>query len=123
MWTRFDQFAKRMTRAGFGPGGPVHTDQEVSPDARRIDVWFTPVAPAVEELLRPLGLLGRMGFTACTLEAFHRTPGGVEVMDCVCKHHLFRGQLVRREPRTPLPVQWIVSSGRPESALSGLWFR
>ena len=122
MRSRFDQFIKQMTRAGFAPGGPVHTDQEVSPDARRIDVWFTPEAPGAEEALRPLGLLGRIGMTACTLEAFHRTPGGMEVMDCICKQHLFRVMLARRAPRTPLPVQWVISSGRPETALVGLRF-
>lgn len=122
MRTPFDQFAKQMARAGFAPAGPVHTDEEVSPDARRIDIWFTPTAPGVEEALRPLGLLGRIGLTACTLEPFHRTPGGLDVMDCVCKQHLFRGILSRREPQTPLPTQWIISSGRPDTALSGLRF-
>ncbi len=42
MRSRFDQFAKQMIREGFAPGGAVETDAEVSPDARRIDVWFTP---------------------------------------------------------------------------------
>lgn len=122
MHGRFDQFAKLMARAGFTPAGAVRTDEEVSPDARRVDIWFTPRGPEAERELARLGLLGRIGITACTLEPFHCTPSGIEVMDCVCKQHLFRGQLRQREPSTPLPVQWIVSSGRPETALTGLRF-
>lgn len=122
MRSRFDQFAKQMVRAGLSAGGAVHTDEEVSPDARRIDIWFTPAGDGVERALRPPGLLGRIGLAACTMEPFHQTPRGLDVMDCVCKHHLFRGVLSRREPQTPLPVQWIISSGRPEGALAGLKF-
>lgn len=122
MRSRFDQFAKQVTGLGFSRAGPVHTDEEVSPDARHIDIWFTP-GPAAAATLAPLGLLGRIGSAACTLEPFHCTPGADEVMDCLFKQHVFRGILARRSPETALPTQWIVSSGRPNTALAGLRFK
>ncbi len=119
----FDQFVKRLVRKGFSPGGRVETEAEVTPDARRVDVWFVPDAGRAREVLRPLGLLGRMGLTSCTLEPFHATPSGEQVADCVAKHRFFCVELVRRKPRPPVPTQWIISSGRPTDALAGLNFR
>lgn len=118
MRNRFDQFAKLVTREALAPGGAVETDAEVSPDAKRIDIWFTP-----DPALAPLGILGRIARAACTVEPFHRAPDGRELMDCICKHHLFRCMLAERASRPQLPTQWILSSGRPSSALSGLCFR
>lgn len=122
MRTRFDQFAKQMTRAALGRGGTVQTDQEVSPDAGHIDVWFTPARGGAVEALSVLGMLGRIGYSACTLEPFHRTPDSLEVMDCVCKHHYFRKLLARGDASVALPLQWLVSAGRPVAALLGLQF-
>jgi hypothetical protein len=123
MRSRFDQFDKQMAREGLAPGGHVETDAEVSPDARRIDIWFTPNPEVPFEVLAHLGLLGRIARTACTIEPFHDTPDGNVVMGCVCKHYLFRELLARRDPPPPPPVQWIISSGRPASALDGLCFK
>jgi len=123
MRSRFDQFIKQLTSAAYRPGGAVETDAEVSPDARRIDLWFTPRPGDSERVLLPLGLLGRFGHTACTLKSFHQTPGGLEVIDCLFKHHLFRRLLAARDPPPPLPIRWILSAGRPEEALAGLLFR
>jgi hypothetical protein len=122
MRSRFDQFAKQMARTGLAPGGTVETDAEVSPDAHRIDVWFTPNPDLPASTLTHLGLLGRIARAACTIEPFHQTPGGDETMGCVAKHHFFCKALARREPAPPLPVQWIVSSGLPTTALAGLHF-
>jgi hypothetical protein len=123
MRSRFDQFDKQMAREGLAPGGHVETDAEVSPDARRIDIWFTPNPDVPFEVLAHLGLLGRIARTACTIEPFHDTPDGDVVMGCVCKHYFFRALLARRERPPPPPVQWIISSGRPTGALDGLCFK
>src|SRR5271170_4289033 len=64
MRNRFDQFAKLMTREGYAPAGAVETDAEVSPDAARIDVWFTPNPALRASTLAHLGLLGRLARTA-----------------------------------------------------------
>src|ERR1700744_5017071 len=100
-----------MAPGGGARAGVVETDAEVSPDAARIDVWFTPDPTRAAAALAPLGLLGRMARTACTLEPFHETPDGEAIMGCLSKHHLFRSLLRRRTPAPPLPLQWIISSG------------
>lgn len=123
MRNRFDQFAKLMMREGYAPAGAVETDAEVSPDAARIDVWFTPNPALRASTLAHLGLLGRLARTACTVEPFHATPDGDEIMGCICKHHLFRRVLARRTLPPPLPIQWIISSGRPRGAITGAAFR
>jgi hypothetical protein len=120
---RFDQFVKRLARKGFSPGGRVETEAEVTPDARRIDVWFVPFPGRAHKVLAPLGLFGRMGQASCTLEPHHSTPSGNQVADCFAKHRLFCCELARRKPSPPMPTQWIISSGRPSAALIGLNFR
>lgn len=122
MHNRFDQLVKRLARRGLTPIGRVETEVEVSPDSMRIDVWFWPHAGRGRPALAPLGLLGRMARRSCTLEPFHRTPTGDQVADCVVKHRLFCRELRRRKPPAPAPVQWIIASGRPAAALSGLRF-
>lgn len=178
MRNRFDQFAKQMAGKVLATEGTVRTDEEVSPDAGHIDIWFTPRHAGRSNqnkgenkgeaqggrALASLGMLGRMARVPFTMEPFHRTPDGREVMAAVSKHHYFRhrlaghrstapaergspammvqGQFSRSEPPLAtaaprrrgterargdhpkvLPVQWIVSSGRPASALRGLRFR
>jgi hypothetical protein len=127
MRNRFDQLTKLVTRKAYSPGGMVETDAEVSPDAKRIDIWFTPdptlPRSILDAILDPLGLLGRIGRTPVTIEPFHEPPDGLELMDCVIKHHIFRRMLAARDPAPPLPRQWILSAGRPSLALAGLWFR
>lgn len=123
MHNRFDQLVKRLVREGLSPGGRVETEAEVAPDALRVDVWFVPHAGRAARVLAPLGLLGRMARSSCTLEPYHRTPSGDQAADCVAKHRFFWRQLARRKPRPAMPMQWIVSSGRPSAALAGLGFR
>jgi hypothetical protein len=120
---RFDQLVKRLVREGLSPGGRVETEAEVTPDALRIDVWFVPHASRAPRVLAPLGLLGRMAKASCTLEPYHRTPSGDQAADCIAKHRFFWRELARRKPRPPMPMQWIVCSGRPSAALAGLGFR
>jgi hypothetical protein len=120
---RFDQLVKRLVRMGLSPAGHVETEAEVTPDALRIDVWFVPSARRAPRVLAPLGLLGRMARTSCTLESYHCTPSGDQVADCIMKHRLFCRDLARRTPRPPLPMQWILSSGDPKAALAGFRFR
>ncbi|MEO7330411.1 MAG: hypothetical protein ABI193_17680 [Minicystis sp.] len=123
MRSPFDQLVKRLAREGFAPGGHVETEAEVSPDPQRIDVWFWPDASRVRKVVAPLGLFGRMGLRSCTLEPFHRTPTGAQVVDCLVKHRLFCRDLARRTPRPPAPLQWIICAERPTAALAGLCFR
>lgn len=119
MRTVFEQLVKQVVREAASPAGAIETEAEVSPDAQRVDLWFNP-DPARLSHLAPFGLLGRICRRACTLEAFHRPPGEAELLACLRKHLGFRHVLSLREPPPPAPLQWVISAGRPASAISGL---
>jgi len=121
MSTRFDKFGKQMIYKALSGGGPVETDAEVPVDTRRIDLWFMP-DPARGGDRSHLGLLGRLTDAACTMEFYHCTPDGDELAGCMIKHGNFRHFLSLRSPELPIPIQWVISSGRPESGIKGLCF-
>jgi hypothetical protein len=120
--TRFDDFGKQMIRAALETRGPVETDAEVSADTRRIDVWFMPDLTH-ERVADDLGLLGRITGVASTFELFHCTPRGDELAACLVKHGEFRHFLSLRKLPPPVPMQWVISSGRPHRGIKGLWLR
>lgn len=122
MYTRFDQFGKQMVRAALAMRGSIETDAEVPADTRRIDLWFVP-GSARELGTDHLGLLGRITAGASTLEFFHCTPSGDELASCLIKHGQFRHYLMLRKTPPPIPIQWVISSGRPERGIEGLWLR
>ena len=70
-----------------------------------------------------LGLLGLITAGPSTLEFFHNTPNGDELAGCLIKHGEFRHCLSLRKQPPPTPTQWVISSGRPESGIEGLWLR
>jgi hypothetical protein len=114
--TRFDRAGKDLLRASLEPDGPFESDAEVSPETQRADAWFTP-DPERPATRRDLGLLYRLTETACLLEPFHAAPGEDEAGECVRKVLNFRHVLSLRDPAPPLPVLWILSAGRPSSAI------
>ena len=120
--TRFDQAGKQLVRDALEGHCSVETDAEVPADTRRIDLWVTP-----REASAPLpdhpGLLGRITSGSVTLEFFHNTPSGEELRVCLIKHGEFRHFLSRRKTLPPLPIQWVISSGRPDDGIKGLGFR
>jgi hypothetical protein len=122
MRTRFDQFGKQMVRTALETRGPVETDAEVPADTRRIDLWFMP-DPARNAVPDQLGVLGPIAGGPSTLEFFHNTPSGDELAACLIKHGEFRHFLSLRRTPPPVPTQWVVSSGRPDSGIDGLWLR
>jgi len=58
-----------------------------------------------------------------TLEFFHNTPSGEDLHVCLIKHGEFRHFLSRRKTLPPIPIQWVISSGRPDAGIVGLAFR
>jgi hypothetical protein len=56
-------------------------------------------------------------------EFFHDTPNGRKLAACMIKHGAFRHILSLREPRPPIPMQWVISAGRPRGGMKGLWLR
>jgi hypothetical protein len=122
MRARYDRFGKQMIRDLLEGRCYVETDAEVPADTRRIDVWVTPYEMGASPP-EHLGLLGRVTGGAVTLELFHNTPNGDELAACLLKHGEFRHFLSRRKTPPPLPIQWVISSGRPDAGIEGLGFR
>jgi hypothetical protein len=123
MRNRYDQFGKQIVRAALEGHLAVETDAEVPAETRRIDLWFMPRETRVA-LPEHLGLLGTIASRAGTIELFHSTPGNHQLIACLIKHGEFRLDLPRRTaaPPLPLPIQWIISSGRPDGGIEGLAF-
>ncbi len=120
--TPFDRFGKQMVRDAVEDRCSVESDAEVPASTRRIDLWVTPR----EGCTSPpdhLGLLGRITSGSVTLEFFHNTPSGDELHLCLIKHGEFRNFLSRRKTLPPVPIQWVISSGRPDAGIEGLGFR
>ena len=122
MRTRFDQFGKQMVRTALETRGPVETDAEVAADTRRIDLWFMP-NPARGSEPDHLGVLGRIADGPSTFEFFHNTPSGEDLAACLIKHGEFRHVLSLRKTPPSVPTQWVISSGRPDGGIDGLWLR
>jgi len=120
--TRFDLFGKDMVSTALETCGPVVTDAEVPADPRKIDLWFMPDSTR-EPVPDYLGLLARLLAGPSTLEFFHNTPNGDELAACVVKHGMFRHRLLLRKEPPPIPIQWVISSGRPKDGIEGLWLR
>jgi Domain of unknown function (DUF4351) len=122
MRTPYDRFGKQMVRDALEGRCSVETDAEVPADTRRIDLWVTP-REACASLPDHLGLLARITSRSVTLEFFHNTPSGEDLHVCLIKDGEFRNFLSRRKTLPPLPIQWVISSGRPDAGIDGLGFR
>jgi hypothetical protein len=120
--TPFDRFGKQMVRDAVEDRCSVESDAEVPASTRRIDLWVTPREGCASPLDH-LGLLGRITSGSVTLEFFHNTPSGDELHVCLIKHGEFRNFLSRRKTLPPVPIQWVISSGRPDAGIEGLGFR
>ena len=118
----FDRFGKQLVRDALAGRCSVESDVGVPADTRHIDLWVTPrdahAAPP-----EGLGFLGRITSNVVTLEFFHNTPSGEELRVCLIKHGEFQHFLSRQKTLPPLPVQWVISSGRPDAGIDGLGFR
>jgi hypothetical protein len=120
--TPFDLLGKQLVRDAVEGRGSVETDAEVPAHTRHIDLWFTP-RDASSALQDHLGLLGRIIGRSVTIEFFHNTPSAEELHVCLLKHGEFRHFLSRQKTLPPVPVLWVISSGRPDSGIDGLGFR
>jgi hypothetical protein len=120
--TPFDRFGKQLVRDAVEGICSVEANAEVPADARHIDLWVTPREAAASPPDH-LGLLGRITSGSVTLEFFHNTPSGDELATCLIKHGEFRHFLSRQKTLPPVPVQWVISSGRPDAGIHGLGFR
>lgn len=119
--TPFDRFGKQMVSAAVEGRCTVESDAEVPASTRRIDLWISPREGSPPPPAH-LGLLGRITSRAATLEFFHNTPSGEDLLVCLVKHAEFRFFLSRRKTLPAIPVQWVISSGYPEAGIQGLRF-
>jgi hypothetical protein len=120
--TPFDWLGKQLVRDALDGRCSVESDAEVPANARRIDLWVTPHEAGASPPDH-LGLFGRIISGSVTLEFFHNTPSGEELHVCLIKHGEFRHFLSRRKSLPPLPLHWVISSGRPDAGIDGLGFR
>jgi len=110
-----DQCSKQLACATLGDSGTVTTDAEIAPDAQRADFFYDP-DPTRDADRAKLGLLGLLVATPCLLEFFSGVPSIEEVRGCLRKHLNFWHAREKKKPATP-PMLWILSAGRPVSAL------
>jgi hypothetical protein len=126
MRMQFDQLAKSILDKLLRPVGTVHPQHEVRGTVQAVDIWFEPQPGHAAERAR-MGPLGRISEDACMLEPFHGTPGLREVRACIRKqYNLAHWQEQEGRPEAaelPFPRLWILSTGRPESVLSGYEMR
>lgn len=117
----FDYFAKRVVQTAVAPACVnSSTEHEVHHDPQRADLFIEPDPKRVASLA-PFGMLGRFCRRVCVLEFFHGTPGLMHVEACILKILALRSE--RRRKKLSEPIQWIIVSGVPRTALRELGFR
>jgi len=115
-----DKRAKILLEAFHSQWAEVHPEGEVTRQQQSVDMVVAPRPGEVRDLGLPL--LRRMSGQLCLFEVFHNTPGLAEVRGCIRKqlgyHHQMEMAARRMKQQRPsVPPLWILSSGRPETAL------
>jgi hypothetical protein len=119
MRTRFDQFSKRVLAACLAQAGSVETERETSHEPQTIDLWFVPERRR-RHALRMVPVLGSIARNAAVIEPFHQPPSVGQILRCVGKQQAVHQELLRANALAPLPTLWILSAGRPRSAIHQL---
>ncbi|WP_204106700.1 MULTISPECIES: hypothetical protein [Spirulina sp. CCY15215] len=123
-----DQFAKQYLEGLLAPLGKVKIGQEVSPEVRQVDVYFSPL-PTPSPSPPNLGLLGQMVETPCSLEPFRNSPSKTDIRNCMLKLYSLHSQLQRKAKRknqtlteTELPQLWILTPSASDRLLNSFGF-
>ena len=117
----FDQLLKEILCRLSAPFGEARPSEKLGSEPQEADIVFfarwTPV-----EVSQELSLLARMFSATCIVEGYHRTPGLDLVLGCMRKQLVLHHRLVQAEPEQtmPVPALWILSAGKPKSAIEGL---
>ncbi len=121
MATRYDQFGKQMLRAGLESRGTFTPEHEVSPEPQYADGYFVPNL----QLASPVAatMLGRITETPTSFEMFSTCLDALEAEGCLRKHFNLRHILRKSVDDSRLPRQWLMSTGKPVSALEKTWGR
>src|SRR5437016_1501992 len=121
-----DQLVKRALEQVLDARGVVYLQMETGlVDVQYIDVYFEPYP--LTGGVRPgcMGLLDRMSTQPCLIEPFSKTPGLEAIWESQRKHltlhhrkYLDARRAAKEEmPVPPLPPLWVLTRGRPETAL------
>ncbi|BAU09631.1 hypothetical protein LEP3755_01020 [Leptolyngbya sp. NIES-3755] len=116
----FDEFSKQLFEALLSPYGRVTIDQNVSGEARRIDIYFEPTDSAQ---LDPdeLGQLAQLSTTKSLFEPFRNPPSSTDVRTCAMKLYMLHAELNRAGdrilPDSELPQLWILASSVSDCVL------
>ncbi len=125
MRNKLDQIAKALLGTLMPPAAVVEIAREIPGQVLVADLWVESIGAHANELAR-LGALGTMiGLGPCLLEPFSKPPGVREVRSCMLEqlsldHHLFREATREKRPELTFPKLWIISSGRPETAIDAM---
>ena len=122
MRSRFDQFSKAILADCLSEAGDVVTQRETSPEPQQIDVWFLPHKGKQQLAIHTRPVLEAVARHAALVEAFHQTPSTREILSCIGKQQSIHAELLRTDQKAPLPLLWIVSSGRPRTSMRELGF-
>ncbi len=117
-----DVFLKKLLQEALDPIDAVELQKQVAPhDAQHSDVFCRPRPdrPPREEVPH-LGELYSMTAVICSIEGWSKTPAVVEFEAMARKQFNLQHELRLAEgnPTLQMPPQWIVSPGRPVSALA-----
>jgi Domain of unknown function (DUF4351) len=122
--TVHDQFAKAWMQELLVDFGEVEIELEVSPEIRKVDVYFRPHAIADRAPETLIGSLGKMLKTPALIEPFRNAVSADGVEDCLEKLLAVRGTLRRKANRDrrkllepERPRLWIISPTVSKSLL------
>ncbi|MBD2215391.1 hypothetical protein H6G27_37150 [Nostoc linckia FACHB-104] len=121
----YDLFSKQFLEELLSPLGEVKVNQEVTDEAREVDVLFIPASTSQSQV-SALGLLGRIAsLNTALLEPFRNQPSKTEVRNCLQKLFTVIADSQREAKRERRNLQqeelarlWILAPSASESLLN-----
>jgi Domain of unknown function (DUF4351) len=96
--TKHDQFAKELLSGLLETVGIPSKEVKVTSEVRGIDLLFIPVSEKAADREK-LGLLGRIAATACIIEPYRNAPGNDDILICLMRLVIQRGERQRKANR------------------------
>jgi len=96
--TKHDQFAKELLSGLLETVGIANTEVKVTSEIRGIDLLFAPLSEKAADRDK-LGLLGRIAATACIIEPYRNAPGNEDILICILRLVIQRGERQRKANR------------------------
>jgi hypothetical protein len=119
-----DVFLKKLLHEALDPIEEVTLQKQVAPhDAQHSDAFCKPRPDRPpKEQVPHLGELYSMTAVVCSIEGWSETPGVAEFEAMARKQFNLQHELrlAEKNPTLPMPPQWIISPGRPVTALAAV---